>query len=141
MRSTRSRVTNHEDLLPGLDGRSPGARRFRDLVNAYIADAGGIENCSAVKLGLLRRLASITVMTEALEVKIVNGNGSDADVDIGEMCNLASTVVRLSQRLGINRVARDVTPTLADYLDAKTAEERYFEADAAEESSATEDAS
>jgi hypothetical protein len=117
MRSTRARISNHQDLLPGItDGRSPGARRFRDLVNAYIADAGGIENCSAVRLGLLRRLASITVLCEALEVKVVNGNGSDADVDIGEMCNLASTVVRLSQRLGINRTPRNITPTLAEYL-------------------------
>jgi hypothetical protein len=38
---TRSAVTNHKDLLPGLDGRSATARRFRDLVNAFVADMGG----------------------------------------------------------------------------------------------------
>ena len=27
----RARVTNHNDLLPGVDGRSAGARRYRDL--------------------------------------------------------------------------------------------------------------
>src|SRR5262249_12707606 len=54
----RSRVTNHRDLLPHIaDGRQTQARRFRDLVRAFISDAGGIENCSEVKLGLARRLA------------------------------------------------------------------------------------
>src|SRR6516165_7718478 len=32
----RSAVTNHKDLLPGLDGRSATARSFRDLVNAFV---------------------------------------------------------------------------------------------------------
>jgi hypothetical protein len=35
-------VTNHKDL-PGLDGRSATARRFRDLVNAFVADMGGLD--------------------------------------------------------------------------------------------------
>ena len=54
----RARVTNHKDLLPGLDGRTGAARRFRDLVNSYIADMGGLDRCSKIKLGLLRRLAA-----------------------------------------------------------------------------------
>src|SRR5260370_8331077 len=55
----RSRATNHRDLLPRIkDGRATQARRFRDLVRAFISDAGGIENCSEVRLGLLRRLRS-----------------------------------------------------------------------------------
>src|SRR5262249_10841756 len=58
---TRSAVTNHKDLLPGLDGRSATARRFRDLVNAFVADMGGLDRCSEIKLGLLRRLAATTV--------------------------------------------------------------------------------
>jgi hypothetical protein len=56
----RARVTNHKDLLPGLDGRSATARRFRDLVNSYIADMGGLDRCSEIRLGLLRRLAPST---------------------------------------------------------------------------------
>lgn len=57
-KTARSRVTNHQDLLPGLDGRSSAARRFRDLVAALIADQGGLDQCSEIKLGLLRRLAA-----------------------------------------------------------------------------------
>jgi hypothetical protein len=109
-RKGRSRVTNHKDLLPKLDGRSSAARRFRDLVNSYIADMGGADSCSDIKLGLLRRLAAVTVQAEVLEAKMINGE----QVDIATLCTLASTTVRLSQRLGIERVPRDVSPTLAD---------------------------
>jgi hypothetical protein len=118
-RKGRSRVTNHKDLLPKLDGRSSAARRFRDLVNSYIADMGGADQCSDIKLGLLRRLAAVTVQAELIEARMINGEA----VDIGTLCTLASTTVRLSQRLGLERVAKDVGPTLADYLQQQQAAE------------------
>ena len=37
-------------------------------------------------------------------------------VDIAEHALLSSTFVRLAQRIGINRIARDVGPTLSDIL-------------------------
>jgi hypothetical protein len=100
--------------MPQLDGRTGAARRFRDLVNAFIVDMGGLENCSEIKLGLLRRLAAATVQAEQLEARMINGEA----VDVPTLCTLASTTVRLSQRLGLERQPRDVTPTLADLLHA-----------------------
>ena len=91
-RRTRSRVTNHKDLLPNLDGRSSAARRFRDLVNSYLADQGGIEQCSEIRIGLIRRLASIVVQSELLEARMVNGQA----INITELCQLASTTVRIA---------------------------------------------
>src|SRR5512132_3329938 len=112
----RSKISNHQDLLPEIkDGRHTQARRFRDLVNSYIADMGGLDRCSEIKLGLLRRLAATTVQAELLEAQIVNGGA----VDVGTLCTLASTVVRLSQRLGLERKARDVTPSLGDVIRAE----------------------
>ena len=105
---TRSAVTNHKDLLPGLDGRSASARRFRDLVNAFVADMGGLDCCSEIKLGLVRRLAATTVQAEMLEARMVNGEA----IDVSQLCTLASTTVRISQRLGLERRTRDVTPPL-----------------------------
>ena len=110
-------MTNHKDLLPGLDGRSATARRFRDLVNSYIADMGGLDRCSEIRLGLLRRLAATTVQAEMLEARMVNGEA----INIATLCTLASTTVRLSQRLGLERRARDVTPSLGQYLASRTA--------------------
>jgi hypothetical protein len=116
----RSRISNGTALLPGIDGRSAAARRYKDLVHAFVSDAGGADVCSEVKLGLIRRLASVTVQSEMLEAKMASG----IDIDVGTLCTLASTVVRLSQRLGLNRVARDVTPapTLHQYLRDKQRE-------------------
>jgi hypothetical protein len=105
-------VTNHKDLLPNLDGRSSAARRYRDLVAGYLVDLGGTERCSDIKLGLLRRLAAVTVQAEVLEARMINGES----VDVSALCTLASTTVRLAQRLGIERTPRDITPTLADIL-------------------------
>jgi hypothetical protein len=113
----RARITNHKDLLPGLDGRTSAARRFRDLVSSYIADMGGLDCCSEIKLGLLRRLAAVTVQAELLEAKMINGE----PVDVSTLCTLASTVVRISQRLGLKRVPRNVTPSLQGYLTNRTA--------------------
>jgi hypothetical protein len=113
----RSAVTNHKDLLPGLDGRSATARRFRDLVNAFVADMGGLDRCSQIKLGLVRRLAATTVQAEMLEARMVNGEA----IDIATLCTLASTTVRISQRLGLERQARNVTPSLNQYLAGRTA--------------------
>jgi hypothetical protein len=109
----RSKATNHSDLLPHIaDGRQAQARRFRDLVRSMISDAGGVENCTEVRLGLIRRLAAATVLSEEIEGKAVNGE----PVDVGTFCQLASTTVRLASRLGVERVPRDVSPSLADIL-------------------------
>jgi len=117
----RSKATNHRDLLPKIkDGRHTQARRFRDLVHAFISDAGGIENVSEVKLGLVRRLAAATVLSEEIEAQAVNGER----VDVSTFCQLASTTVRLSQRLGIERVPKLVGPTLTDIIRADQERQR-----------------
>jgi hypothetical protein len=66
-------MTNHKDLLPGLDGRSATARRFRDLVNAFVADMGGLDHCSEIKLGLVRRLAATATVAGIEPVTIMSG--------------------------------------------------------------------
>lgn len=107
----RSRITNHNNLLPGLDGRSSAARRFRDLVNSYVSDAGGLSECSEIRLGLIRRLASIVVQSEILELKMANGE----EVDVAILCQLASTTVRISSRLGLDRRQREIVPDPLTY--------------------------
>ena len=109
---TRSRITNHVDLLPDVDGNSSQARRFRDLVLALISDSGTLDMCSEIRLGLIRRLAAVTVKSEWLEAAMINGE----EVDTATLCQLASTALRLSSRLGLERVARNVGPTLSDIL-------------------------
>jgi hypothetical protein len=99
---TCARITNHQQLLPDLDGRSSAGRRFRDLVGAFVADMGGLDQCSEVKLGLLRQLAAVTVKAELLAAQMFNGE----PINVFELCALASTTVRLSSRLGLERVPK-----------------------------------
>jgi hypothetical protein len=114
-RKLRSRISNHTDLLPEItDGRSSAARRFRDLVAAFISDSGGLDRCSEIRINLLRRLAATTVAAEQLESKSINGGA----IDLNQLCTLASTAARISQRLGLERMARDVSPSLGDLLRA-----------------------
>ena len=39
--ASRSRISNRSRLLPGVDGRSAAARRFRDICRNYELEAGG----------------------------------------------------------------------------------------------------
>jgi hypothetical protein len=113
-KNARARMSNGRDWLPGVDQRSAIARRYRDLMAEAVADAGGVDVCSQARLQLIRRLAALSVQLEQLEAKLADGG----DIDITEYTSLTSTLVRVVSRLGINRVARDVGPTLADLIRA-----------------------
>jgi hypothetical protein len=114
----RSRVTNGRDILPGIDGRSTVARRFHDIVTAILVDQGGIDRCAESRLQLIRRFAAAAVIAEQMEARLANGE----EINITEHAQLASTLVRIAQRIGIDRRARNITPSLPDYLDSAEAE-------------------
>jgi hypothetical protein len=114
----RSRVSNGRDLLPDVDGRSVIARRYRDIASAVLADQGGADQCSEARQQLIRRFAAAAVLAEQLESRLANGE----EIDIAAHATLSSTLVRLAQRIGIDRRAKNITPSLRDYLEAKTVE-------------------
>jgi hypothetical protein len=114
----RSRVTNHQDLLPNTDGRSLVARRFRDIVSQIIIDQGGLDRMAEARLQLIRRFAACAVLCEAQESRMAKGE----DLDLQEYSTLTSTLVRVAQRIGINRTARDITPSLKEYTEAQEAD-------------------
>jgi hypothetical protein len=112
----RSRLTNHKTLLPDMDGRTAGARRFRDLVAQIAVDQGGFDLLSESRVQLIKRFAAACVIAEQMEARLTNGE----DIDISEHALLCSTLVRLGQRLGIDRVPKDISgPTLQQYLNDK----------------------
>ncbi len=108
----RSKISNGRDLLPDIDGRSLVARRYRDIVSAILADQAGADQCSEARKQLIRRFAAAAVLAERLESRLANGE----EISITEHATLASTLVRLSAKIGIDRVPHDMTPTLAEYL-------------------------
>ena len=51
-----------------------------------------------------------------MEGELVNGK----QIDLTQHALLCSTLVRLAQRIGIDRRSRNITPTLSDYLASKS---------------------
>ena len=115
--TNRSRISNGQEILPNVDQRLAIARRYRDLVAQIAIDQGGADRCSETRMQLIRRFASGAVLAEELEARLARGE----PVDIAEHALLSSTLVRLAQRLGLERRARNVTPSVGQYLAARTA--------------------
>ncbi len=107
--TARSRVTNGVDVLPDIDGRSVIARRYRDISSALASDH---PDHSEVMGQLIRRFAAAAVLAEQLEARLARGE----KINVTEHALLCSTLTRLASRIGIDRVARDVSPTLSDIL-------------------------
>jgi hypothetical protein len=111
--TARSRVTNGVDVLPDIDGRSVIARRYRDISSALASDH---PDHSEVMTQLIRRFAAAAVLAEQLEAQLARGE----KINITEHALLCSTLTRLASRIGIDRTARDVSPTLSDFLRGPT---------------------
>lgn len=107
----RSAVANGSRLfVQELDGRTALARRYRDLVGEFTRDMGG-DPSEAMKQ-LIRRAAAMSVWCEAQEVRLANGD----DIEIGPLTTAANSLRRILQDIGLERVAKDITPDLATYL-------------------------
>jgi hypothetical protein len=78
----RSRVSNGREILPGVDGRSPLARRYGDVLAALVVDQGGADHIPEARMALCRLFAfnhtpkdvSLTV-EEYLRAVNVEGSG------------------------------------------------------------------
>jgi hypothetical protein len=110
--SARSRVTNGKDLLPDTDQRSREYRRFRDVFHQIVADLGGPEQLSEGQRQLARRCALLSAECEKLEAMSVRGETINLEV----YGALTDRLGRALQRLGLKRVARDITPSLGTLL-------------------------
>ncbi|WP_292532846.1 hypothetical protein [Methylocystis sp.] len=120
-KAARSRVTNARlkggrvtvgSLFIAADGRSPWARRYRDMVAMLVGDAGGLESLTELRLSLIRRCAALIVECEKMEVTLADGG----KVDIDLLARTSSHVRRISETIGLDRATRDVTPSLAQIV-------------------------
>ena len=113
----KSKVTNGRRVFAiGGDGRGAWTRRWRDLVELHTADCGGSGFMSEAMLSLCRRVAAIEVQLEQMEACMSEG---DLKVDLDLYNRLAGNLRRMLETIGLERKARDVSPTLQSYLAAK----------------------
>jgi hypothetical protein len=115
----RARASNEAAVLPDVDGRTVLGRRFRDIAEALMVDQGGADRLSEARIQLIRRFAAAACLAEQMESKLVRGE----QIDLQEHATLCSSLVRLGQRIGIDRRAKNITPSLAEYLTPQEAAE------------------
>jgi hypothetical protein len=101
--------------LDNVDRRGVVARRFRDLVYQVTTDLGGPDQLSENQRQIIRRIASMSVWCESEEAKMADG----IETDIDQFLRTSNSLRRLCESIGLKRVARDVTPSLSKYLEAK----------------------
>jgi hypothetical protein len=113
----RSAISNRSRLLEGVDGRSALARRYRDIVEAYVREAGG--SVSEVERDLIRQAAGLTLRAEQLQAGLVRGE----DIDTDELVRASSTAKRLLETIRSKADARKPAgPTLPDWLAQRAAQ-------------------
>jgi hypothetical protein len=85
--TNRSRVTNGSELLQGIDGRSPLARRFRDVLRGLLTEFDVDTEAENI---LIRQAVTLTLLSERLQSCIVR----DEPVDPAIVMNLAGALRR-----------------------------------------------
>jgi hypothetical protein len=111
----RSKVANGTTLLPGIDGRSLWARRYKEILSALISDAGGDSYITEATRAILKRAAVLAAELERREAAFALAGAADpADLDL--FAKTSAVLARLLEKTGIrDRVARDTTPTIAEF--------------------------
>jgi hypothetical protein len=109
--SSRSAKTNDRRSFVNGDGRGPWARRWRDLMVLYADDLGGEDALSELQLGLISTGATLRCEIEKLEGSLSVGESVDLDL----LGRLVGHFRRICETLGIERVKRDITPTVEAY--------------------------
>jgi uncharacterized protein (UPF0371 family) len=95
-----------------VDSRTQLGRRYHDIMNAILQDQGGRAVVAEARLQLVRRFAASALQAELMEGKLVSGE----EIDVALHALLISSLCRLANKLGIDRTARDITPSLSQYL-------------------------
>jgi hypothetical protein len=107
-RATRPQLLNRDQL----DGRTNAAKAFDAIAEGIAQDLGGHDQLSTIQRHLVEAFAGAAVHVHDLNARLLLGQ----EVDILAHSQAISTMVRVASRIGVKRVARDITPPLHEYL-------------------------
>ena len=117
-RSSRGRSAISNDVLKmrGVDGRSRGGRRYRDLMRGYAAELGGLEKVSEPQRALCSQAATMTIQLEALQGQVVAGGAVDPE----QLVRTANAQLRTLEALGLRKGSKpaDGASALQSYLQS-----------------------
>ena len=118
--SLRSAISDGRALLD-VDRRSAWARRLRDLIAAHTSDLGGNDALSEAERVLVRRAAMLTLQLELMEFNWAkNSEGKAGPKSIRTYQQCTNTLRRTLEALGLQRRSKDITPSLAKYIEHKS---------------------
>lgn len=121
--TTRSRIANGTDLLPGVDRRSPYARYFRDVVEAMEVHVGGADRVTEPQRLTNRRIAALEAELASMESRfaLLRETGGQPDPkELDLYGRLAGAQRRHLEAIGMERQVKDVTPSLRGYIEGRT---------------------
>jgi hypothetical protein len=95
-----------------LDGRTKARKQFDAIASGIASDLGGPDRLSTVQRHLVEAFAGVAMMVNTTNARLLLGE----EVDIVEHAQVVSTLTRVASRIGLGRIPRDVTPSLAAYV-------------------------
>jgi hypothetical protein len=95
-----------------LDGRTRARKHFDTIATGIIADLGGEDRLTTIQRLLIEALAGCSLTLADINTRAMRGE----PVDLVAYTTAVSSLVRIISRLPAGRVARDVTPSVKDYL-------------------------
>jgi len=110
-----TRKGNGQIVLAGVDGRTGQARRFKEILATLVQDMGG--DPSEAEKAIACRAATLALWCEETEVGYAQGG----DFDVLTYATASNAMRRLLADLGLQRRAKDISPSLPDYLARKRA--------------------
>jgi hypothetical protein len=110
-----------------LEQSSGAARFFGRMFREIENDLGGHRTLSRIQRELLQAFCGAATQIQYLNHQVLIGEASE--LDFTTYAQLASTMVRLASRLGIERKQLDVTPSLHDIAAEIEASKQVEEVD------------
>jgi hypothetical protein len=101
--------------LDSIDRRTTAARRVREVMGSLESDLGGADHLSTAQRILVQRIAVQAAIIEDAEAKWALGEA----VDTGVLTTMTNALRRNLETIGLQRVARDATLSLTDYVSQK----------------------
>jgi hypothetical protein len=123
----RSRLSNGHVLPRSVDLRSQWARRLRDLLALHLG-SDLADSASESEKAIIRRACVLTIACEQMdETFALRGYAEPSELELYQ--RLANSARRLFEAVGLQRRAKDVTPTLGDIIRADQERERQRHAE------------
>jgi hypothetical protein len=115
LRKIQSAITNGSKVLLGVDHRSPWMRRLQDLINHHAMDLGGPDAISHAETLLIRHAAVLELQLEMMSAGWGQNQGEASPRALETYQRTTNTLRRLLETLGLERRAKDITPTVDEY--------------------------